>query len=363
MFHRKRALLEATRLTRNGRLGEAMAVIQGTLQGRDMSDRRPDPAPGDTPSLLERADAALRKTPWAGAMDGLQGLSPLGGASSRSGLDVPTGARFEDRSFSGPAGSRRGSLYVPSTLESAPALLVMLHGCTQSPEDFAVGTRMNDFAERHGFLVLYPRQPQSANPSRCWNWFQPDDQDRGRGEPAIIAAMVEEVAGEFVVDRARVFAAGLSAGGSEAAILGAGYPELFSAIGVHSGLAWRSASDVVTAFSAMRQGSPQVPALPSALGRRPRLIVFHGDRDATVHPINADQVFAQGADVAELRCETRESAAFSSRVCFDARDRSVAEQWTVHGSGHAWSGGSSAGSHTDPNGPDASAEMVRFFLN
>lgn len=367
MINRKRAFLEAGRLTAKGRVGEAYAVVDGAMRGLDMTDRRPSPPPGEGPSILDRANAAWRGTPWGGFMDGLKGRTHLREIEQAFAGRLPEGARFEARDFGFDTGNRIAALYVPANLASPPALVVMLHGCTQTPTDFAIGTGMNALAERHGFLVLYPGQTKLANASRCWNWFSPENQERDGGETAIIAAMTRAVAEEFAVDTGRIFAAGLSAGGSEAAILGATHPDLFAAVGVHSGLPWRAAHDVASAFAGMRQGSPDAPAIPRE-GSAPRMIVFHGDRDATVHPANAAQVFAQALGRQDADCESEEGRApggrrFSMTRCRDESGRPVAEQWTVHGSGHAWSGGSPEGSHTDPDGPDASAEMVRFFLD
>ncbi len=235
----------------------------------------------------------------------------------------------------------------------------MLHGCTQSAEDFAAGTQMNALAAKTGALVLYPEQVSAANPQRCWNWFKPADQARAGGEAALLAGLTRQIAAAHNVDPNRIFAAGLSAGGAQAAILGARFPELFAAIGIHSGLACGAATDVIGALSAMRKGH-------AGQGRHTiRTIVFHGDQDQTVNPRNgelaADQIspggtatHAQGQAPGGLKYETWQER--------DAAGRVVVERWLVHGAGHAWSGGSPAGSYTEPAGPDASAAMLRFFL-
>ncbi len=167
----------------------------------------------------------------------------------------------------------------------------MLHGCTQGPDDFAVGTGMNRLAEERGFIVAYPAQPSSANPSACWNWFDLANQRRDQGEPAIIAGLTRAVMAEFAVDPAHVYVAGLSAGGAMAATLGATYPELYAAVGVHSGLPHGAAADLPSAFAAMHGG-----AKPTAGKRRPkgsvRTIVFHGRSDSTVHPSNSEAILA-----------------------------------------------------------------------
>jgi len=243
----------------------------------------------------------------------------------------------------------------------------MLHGCTQSPDDFAAGTRMNNLAEEQTFLVAYPAQPQSANPSKCWNWFSASHQERGRGEPAIIAGITRQIMDDFAVEPGRVYVAGLSAGGAAAAIMGATYPDLYAAIGVHSGLACGAASDISSAFNAMRQGGVSAAGASPLPGHAVPIIVFHGDRDMTVNHVNADQVISQFKAAATFRTIVNRGVAaggipYTRTVQVDETGLSMLEQWSLHGAGHAWSGGSSAGSYTDPRGPDASREMIRFFL-
>jgi poly(hydroxyalkanoate) depolymerase family esterase len=254
-------------------------------------------------------------------------------------------------------------LFIPPGAGSRPMpLVLMLHGCTQNPDDFAAGTRMNELAAAHGFFVLYPAQAQRANPQRCWNWFKSNHQGRGRGEPEILAGMVREVMARQSIDPDRVYVAGLSAGGAMAAIVGAAYPELIAAVGVHSGLAAGAAHDVASALEAMKTGAARKPRAVA----RPT-IVFHGDADGTVHPANGKQVIeaagpAGGTSIEseQLRANGRRPA--TRQVHRDGSGAVVMEHWSVHGSPHAWSGGSARGSYTDPQGPDASAEMLRFFL-
>jgi poly(3-hydroxybutyrate) depolymerase len=191
----------------------------------------------------------------------------------------------------------------------------------------------------------------------CWNWFRPGDQRRGGGEPEILAGIAREVAQEFGVDARRTFVAGLSAGGAMAHVLAATYPDVFGAAGVHSGLAHGAASDVASAFAAMQGGAEGSRSAVSG-----PLIVFHGTADATVHPANARHVVGDiaGGDLIEGAAGggRRYTRAVGTRA-----HGSAVELWLVDGAGHAWSGGRPEGSYTDASGPDASAEMVRFFLD
>ena len=410
-------MLEATRLTREGRLTEASALLQRLLLRRDTPTGATPTAPGGTaataiprparifdvdPSTGEarggapapHAEAARRASasPWPpigstgtaalrtpGVSRGFPvriirgGLAGLArGQPGPAAEPIPAGAKFLAGSFSSDAGTRGYRLYIPSTHDDGVAvpLVVMLHGCTQSPEDFAAGTRMNALAEAHGCLIVYPGQTSSANAQKCWNWFSPGDQRRDQGEPALIAGITRQVMRDHMVDPRRVYVAGLSAGGAAAAIMGVAYPDLYAAVGVHSGLACGSARDIPSAFAAMRQGALAPHAAAKAGDRGQRIIptiVFHADRDTTVHPRNGDQVIAQSAAAGALRTEARRGQvpgghAFTRTVHADAAGQPLLEQWVVHGGGHAWSGGSAAGSYTDPRGPDASREMIRFFL-
>jgi poly(hydroxyalkanoate) depolymerase family esterase len=297
----------------------------------------------------------------------------------RSGIPAPdprAPGEFLQGSFSAAAGTRRYKLYVPSVPASGPRpLIVMLHGCTQDPDDFAAGTAMNALAEEHGCLVLYPEQAQSANASLCWNWFEAAHQERDAGEPSLIAGMTREVIERSKADRARVYVAGLSAGGAMAAIMAAAYPDLYAAVGVHSGLPVGRARDLITGLAAMKKKLPAGAGRTAGkLRQRVPVIVFHGDQDDVVHSGNGDAVLEQfvhpapGSPVEPLRrLQERGGDAggrgYTKTAMLDSTGRSVAEFWELHGAGHAWSGGSPAGSYTDPAGPNASAEMLRFFLS
>jgi poly(hydroxyalkanoate) depolymerase family esterase len=394
---------EVTRLTQAGKLAEAMAL----LQGHTASNIAPGSPGSDVPrltqgiklpsSMLPTIDMIAPSAPggaWtaptqlkqraalppfkaavapdlAQRMPAFRGIPKLGPLSSlgdglgTARVHVPEGARFEERTFSNEAGSRTYKVYVPSgyTGQSVP-VVVMLHGCTQNPDDFAAGTRMNEMAEEQTFLVAYPRQPQSANMQKCWNWFNAGDQQRESGEPSLIAGIALQVVEEFSADPARVYVAGLSAGGAAAAIMADTYPDIFAAVGVHSGLACGAARDMPSAFAAMGGGGT---IRPRGEGRTVPTIVFHGDADRTVNPVNSDHVIAQARQEAALteivtRGETPGGMAYTRTVQRDDAGEDVLEQWVLHGAGHAWSGGSVTGSYTDPRGPDATREMTRFFL-
>ena len=287
---------------------------------------------------------------------------------------MPAGPRFLSGNFVNEAGSRPYKLFIPSGYrpgEPIP-LVVMLHGCTQSPDDFAAGTRMNEAAEKRTILVVYPGQTRSANLQKCWNWFKESEQRRDMGEPSLIAGIAHDVIGHYAVDPRRIYVAGISAGGAAAAVMGETYPDLFAAVGVHSGLACGIAHNLSTAMTAMRGG--HLPVFRSAVAASDMerqsvpTIVFHGDRDATVHPRNAEQVVAQSAGASALTMRTDDVRVehghdYSRTVGVDAAGEVVVEKWMVHGGGHAWSGGSPNGSYTDPQGPDATTEMLRFFLD
>jgi poly(hydroxyalkanoate) depolymerase family esterase len=277
----------------------------------------------------------------------------------------PNSPRFESRTFANQAGKRTYKLFIPGGFDGKPLpLVVMLHGCDQTPDDFAAGTQMNALAEELTFLVAYPAQTQAANFSKCWNWHNAAEQRRDFGEPSLIAGITRQIMEEFPVQLGRVYVAGLSAGGAAAAVMGSVYPDLYAAVGVHSGLACGAASDMFSAFSAMRQGGKPPhggvgPALPT--------IVFHGDRDTTVHPANGGHVIVQSKAGSILQTNVSHGHAaggidYTCSVQSDEGGYPMLEHWELHGAGHAWSGGSPAGSYTEPRGPDATREMIRFFL-
>ena len=385
------ALLQAaTQLTQSGHLKEATEAIQRSL-------KRAAP------------HSAARPAPPADVLDGcVFEVDPNRPATARA-KHIPQAEpqprpaapdRPQPRVWQ-PAGTpaaRSHTLYVPPAANAGNALplVVMLHGCTQDADDFAAGTGMNERARERGFFVLYPVQSQAANPQRCWNWFKHNHQQRGSGEPAWIAGLTREVIARHAIDTRRVYIAGLSAGAAMATIVAQAYPELFAAVGVHSGLPRGVARNAPQALALMqtgmvggaaadlhstprRAGLAQVPTASTSARAQVPTIVFHGDQDHTVHPRNGDQVLADGLTHDSLGAPARRriehgvsrhgrrytrSLYYSSDHSADhgAADAAVAEHWLVHGAGHAWAGGHAAGSYTDPSGPDASLEMVRFFF-
>jgi poly(hydroxyalkanoate) depolymerase family esterase len=382
---------EATRLTRAGQLVEATALLQRMLQGgstprpesRSASQARLprlDPLTIDATADVVEEREAPQIAPARSAqgrrrslpLDGMRDFSGLGLRSpiTRVPLSpsdiVPEGTRFIAGTFSNAAGSRTYKLFIPSRCQGQRLpLIVMLHGCTQSPDDFAAGTRMNFLAEEQNCFVVYPEQPSGANQSKCWNWFRTGDQRRGGGEPSMIAGITRQIMRDHAIDPKRVYVAGLSAGGAAAAIMGATYSDLYAAVGIHSGLACGAASDLPSAFVAMRQGGGS-KAIKDGKTSVPT-IVFHGDRDTTVHPKNGDQIIEQSARATRpttkvLRGRVPHGHAYTRTVLIDGAGRAISEHWNIDGAGHAWSGGSPAGSYTDPQGPDATREMLRFFL-
>jgi poly(hydroxyalkanoate) depolymerase family esterase len=360
----QKLMRSATRLTQSGRLNEATEAIQRALRGTAAAGAGPITAsevvtPKASPLVLDgcvfEVDARKPVAPGSGIEAFISGTHTHGSLTRRFKLYIPPG-------------------HVGRSLP----LVVMLHGCTQDPDDFAAGTAMNERACEQGFFVLYPEQSQDANPSRCWNWFKHNHQQRGRGEPALLASLTQAVMKEHGVDARRVYIAGLSAGGAMAAIVAAAYPELFAAVGVHSGLPSGAASNVAEALMVMKSGNvgfvvPVKAGPAGAVAKAPLqpqipipTIVFHGDQDQTVHPRNGEQVIAAAQrGASNTRVEQGVSAQgrrYTRSTQHGDKGQALTEHWLVHGAGHAWSGGHATGSYTDASGPDATLEMLRFFF-
>jgi poly(hydroxyalkanoate) depolymerase family esterase len=378
---------EATRLTRAGRAAEAAALLQRMFRGETAPDtgfgRAGEATPpgvdaeaesvGETDRPLFGTAASLRPDRFGGLRALFDRVRRRAEAPGPASEILPPGGKFIEASCSNAAGTRAYKLYIPGGYRGQPIpLVVMLHGCTQSPDDFAAGTRMNLLADEQTCFVVYPAQPSDANPAKCWNWFRPGDQRRDRGEPSLIADITRKVMRDYAVDPQRVYIGGLSAGGAAAAIMGTTYPDLYAAVGVHSGLACGAANDLPSAFIAMRQGdlantfaSSDATADPGD-GPVVPIIVFHGDRDTTVHPRNGDHVIARSRAMNWRKTvhqgQVPGGHSYTRTIHADPDGRAIFEHWEIHGAAHAWSGGSPAGSYTDARGPDATREMLRFFL-
>ena len=390
------AMRKATQLTRDQNLLEATRVIQRALSGGDreapenparensrLIELQAEPAPkpagfeqqADTPYTerkktrpLGEVLANLRKF----AHDFPQKLpdnlaAPLAKLRRKPAVAVPEGAAWLTRSYACEAGTRDYKLYIPSQADAEKRpLIVMLHGCTQNADDFAVGAGMNRLAEEQGCVVAYPNQVIKANHMNCWNWFDPKDQTRDRGEPRIIAGITRALVEELNIDPQRVYVAGISAGAAMAEVMGVTYPELYAATGIHSGVAYGVATDAASAFAAM-SGANQGRGRGKGRKAGVRTIIFHGTSDRVVHPSNGEAILDDFR--ARLAGEETHSdgvaggRAFKRTVIADSSGVPQVERWAVEGLGHAWSGGSVEGSFTDPQGPDASVEMLRFFLN
>jgi len=389
-------MAEATHLTQQGQLQAATQAIQRALRhgSANTLGAREAAAPSRSPGHVvhegmvldgytrvvsdERGDAAVHDEKPSPTRDARGSVQDAVQPSRADTWAQPE--QWLDADFTHQGRTLRYKLYIPPSASGSEAcarpMVMMLHGCTQNAADFAGGTQMNALARQLGVVVLYPEQTQRANAQKCWNWFKPQHQQRGRGEPALLAALALSVAAQHKVDTRRIYVAGLSAGGAMADIMGRCYPDVFAAVGVHSGLPTGAANDVVSALAVMRNGastsaSASASATHSGAASRPT-IVFHGDADHTVHVNNGAAIIeaaraARGRDVDDtlLKQQQGQSAAgqrYTRSVESDAAGTSHTEYWQLHGAGHAWSGGSPQGSYTNAGGVDASREMLRFFL-
>ncbi|MCE7796218.1 PHB depolymerase family esterase [Sphingobium sufflavum] len=355
------SFLKATRLARRRRpLSAAFALGDGLASlGKPKAKSRRKPA-AKAPAQLK---PQLKPRSKPAAARPIRPKKPPGIAKR------PAPGSFTSDELACPQGLVRYRLYVPrgSARQRLP-LVVMLHGCSQSAEDFAAGTDMNRLADELGIVILYPQQSQAANLARCWNWHDPDNQARGRGEPAMIAALTRHAIALTRANPARIYIAGLSAGGAAAAIVGAAYPDLYVAVGVHSGVARGDIRSLGAALSAMRGRAGPRPT--GGLPRPLPTIVFHGDSDRVVHPSNAGGFLSNlersraGPLLSQSISGRSEGGRdFTRKLYRTGTGQVLLEDWTIHGSGHSWSGGRATGSHTDPAGPSASREMLRFFLS
>jgi len=296
-------------------------------------------------------------------------------ASAPAGAAAHAAGTFEWHTYTGAGGTRRYRLFVPAGYDAArPApLVVMLHGCTQDPDDFARGTRFNDAAASAGVLVAWPEQPAASQVQKCWSWYDPAHQAAAGGEPALIAGITHEVMASHAVDVSRVYIAGVSAGAAMAVNTAASHPGLYAAVASHSGIPYRAASDVPHALGVMRSGSPDPAilayALQDALGSRAMpLIAIHGAADHVVAPVNSRQLAATWAGVLRVQSSAPQQATEGGlaveRTRWKGADgKTAVELVIVDGLGHAWSGGSPEGTFTDARGPDASRVILRFLLD
>lgn len=359
------ALAAAGLNTRGGAAGAVVETIRKALEAARIS-QRPRAGKPEAPGFAAR-DAQVIDID-AQVIDTDETLDPVA-------VRQPSrpGGQFLTCRHTGPRGTMAYKLYVPASYARGARmpLVVMLHGCKQNPDDFARGTRINHLAEEQGFLVAFPAQSGASNGSNCWNWFEPQHQNRNGPEPSAIVGIVREISSAYRVDERSVFVAGLSAGAAMAVILGESYPDVFAAVAAHSGLPLGAAHDVPSAFGAMNGVTRPLAREAPAASRTAPIIVFHGDADVTVVPGNSAAIVRQSVDrlSAERGLLSRrvEQRVVDGRRCtrtthVDREGSVVVEHWAVQGGGHAWFGGSRAGSFADPNGPDASREMMRFFV-
>jgi poly(hydroxyalkanoate) depolymerase family esterase len=304
------------------------------------------------------------------------------GASAASA--EPTAGNLSRGSYTSSAGTLSYETYVPASYKqgSQMPLIVALHGCTQTADNFRTQTRFDDLAASKGFIVVYPEQSKANNNLTCWNWFQQADMQRGSGEPSLIAGITKTVQAKYGVDPNKVYVGGLSAGGAMAAVMGATYPDIYAAIGVGSGCEYSAGAPCAGYQSADPEQAGK--SAHQAMGTNARVlpfIVFQGDQDTTVPPVNAQQAVRAGQVMADLADDGDENGSIptgaakvvngqapggeSYTVSFynDGTGKELAQYWLVHGMGHAWSGGDASQQFSDPKGPDESLAMYDFFMD
>jgi poly(hydroxyalkanoate) depolymerase family esterase len=303
---------------------------------------------------------------------------------------------FERASYTNEFGTREYMIYLPSKLKKGAPVVVYLHGCTQTADDAALGTRFNLLAEEQGFIAVYPEQDPAANGTRCWNWFLPEHQGRGAGEPSLIAGITTTVVGAYEGDASRVYVSGASAGGAMSSIMGATYPDLFAAIGILAAPAYQGDVTGVRAYEAMGDSARVVPTIVFQ-GTADSLVVYPVGRTAADQWVGTNDLADDGSANGSIgRVPSVENVGFgqvpqpgSGNDCLappnsfpcaggvigyqseyphtierytDASGASVVELWSIHGLGHAYPGGDVNGSFTDPIGPDATRVSVDFFM-
>lgn len=355
------ALVDAMSRLKNSDVAGATTTIRNALTGSGTPRRTGQHAAPDL------RDGAARGRRLSDVLNALRARRTAFTPAQPRPFDRPVDddPRFTSRTITSAAGLMNYKIYVPEDRGRELALILMLHGCSQDPDDFARGTRMNRLADEFGLIVAYPHQPRSANAQGCWNWFDRRHQQAGAGEPAMLATLARTLAAEFGIAPERVYAAGLSAGAAMAEILAETYPEVFSKVGLHSGLPYGAAHDVMSAFAAMKGSSGD--RRPGKGEQGSRKIIIHGAADRTVHPSNSADLFERmrsrhrGSSivVGDVSSAGRQA---TRQLLIDPSGTSLAEYLLIEGGGHAWSGGDRGGSFVDSSGPDASREMVTFFL-
>ncbi|WQO27958.1 PHB depolymerase family esterase [Microvirga lotononidis] len=272
-------------------------------------------------------------------MNASNAASPIMGSPS-----VPTRLN-EVTEFGSNPGNLRMLAYVPESLPPSPALVVVLHGCTQTAAGYDHGSGWSALADRYGFVLLYPEQQESNNPKRCFNWFQLGDIERDRGEAHSIRQMVEHAVEQYAVDRSRIFVTGLSAGGAMTSTMLAAYPEVFAGGAIIAGLPYRSATSIPEAFECMFQGQTRSAEEWGALVRTasphtgpwPKISVWHGSADATVKPMNAGEIIKQWTNVHGLRTEANRSDVvdgYPRRAWTNDAGEEIIEEYVITGMAH-----------------------------